>query len=82
MRKVEFGKDKKISQIVIEDICLSFLYYWYVFYGSYGRKFLQEQKHFVLKHFALKFFSWAVENMLQDTGDIVRKHRGKPRSGN
>ncbi len=25
---------------------------------------------------------YTVQNMLQDTGDIVRKHRGKPRSGN
>jgi hypothetical protein len=82
MRKVGFGNYKKISQIVIEDICSPFFHCWYLIYVCYKRKLLQEHKHFVLKHFALKFFAWAVENMLQDTGDIVRKHRGKPRSGN
>jgi hypothetical protein len=60
MRKVGFGNYKKISQIVIKDICLLLFHCWYLFYGSYGRKLLQEHKNFVLKHFALKFFVWAV----------------------
>ncbi len=82
MRKVGFGNYKKISQIVIKDICLPLFHCWYLFYGSNGRKLLEEHKNFVLKHFAQNFFAWGVQNMLQDTGDIVRKHRGKPRSGN